>query len=175
MDYKKLEELNNLRQAGALTEEEFEREKQKLFAEDCATEEKAAQLPLGIDETAYLALVNFLLLIPTIGWIASIILWIIGRPGSEKLNRQGKYIFNWLITWILIGIILTFAWILSLTTASIGIIHNTTYASGAIGIMILILITIALCLLTLIFPIIGGIKGLNGDTWKYPVSIPFLK
>ncbi|MCS2832910.1 DUF4870 domain-containing protein [Bacteroides fragilis] len=25
------------------------------------------------------------------------------------------------------------------------------------------------------FPIIGGIKGLNGKTWKYPLSIPFLK
>ena len=26
-----------------------------------------------------------------------------------------------------------------------------------------------------IYPIIGGIKGLNGKTWKYPLSIPFLK
>ena len=34
MNYKKLDELNKLRQSGALTEEEFKTEKQKLFAED---------------------------------------------------------------------------------------------------------------------------------------------
>ena len=32
MDYKKLEELNRLRQSGALTDEEFEQEKQKKKA-----------------------------------------------------------------------------------------------------------------------------------------------
>ena len=31
MDYKKLEELNRLRQSGALTDEEFEQEKQKIL------------------------------------------------------------------------------------------------------------------------------------------------
>ena len=34
MDYRKLDELNKLRLSGALTDEEFEREKQKLFAEE---------------------------------------------------------------------------------------------------------------------------------------------
>jgi len=26
-----------------------------------------------------------------------------------------------------------------------------------------------------VFPIIGGIKANNGQLWKYPLSIPFLK
>lgn len=98
MDYKKLDKLNKLRQSGALTEEEFENEKRKLFSENetcnsCSNE----KIPFGLQENSYLTIMSFLILVPYIG---------------------------------------------------------ITY---------------------LIFPFIGGVKGMNGQVWKYPLSIPFLK
>jgi len=40
-----------------------------------------------------------------------------------------------------------------------------------IGIPLLLL----LCLVGVIFPIIGGIKASDGQVWKYPLSITFFR
>lgn len=188
MDYKKLEELNRLRQSGALTEEEFEREKQKSMNEDAAT--TSVSLPLGLSESAYLALMSFLILVPYLGWLVPIILWIIGKEQSELVNRQGKYILNWYISWFIFSFILMLFFVISLVTG-VGSVANLAFLSDVddisptivagllagdgirIGIMFIILCVMSL--LCLLFPIIGGIKGLNTETWKYPLSIPFLK
>ena len=104
MDYKKLEELNRLRQSGALTDEEFEQEKQKILNGESRKD------TFGISDSSYLGLINLLLLIPTWGWIVSIVAWIIGRDKSEAIAIQGRYIINWLISWaiymIIVGITL---------------------------------------------------------------------
>jgi uncharacterized Tic20 family protein len=34
---------------------------------------------------------------------------------------------------------------------------------------------VALVIIGIVFPIIGGIKANNGEVWKYPLSIPFFK
>lgn len=191
MDYKKLEELNRLRQSGALTEEEFEREKQKVMNEDAeATSVANVTLPLGLTESAYLALMSFLILVPYLGWLVPIILWIIGKEQSKLVNRQGKYILNWYISWFVFSFILMLLFIISLVIG-VGSVANLAslsdvddisptiitglLTSGGIGIGILFIILCVMSLLCLLFPIIGGIKGLNTQTWKYPFSIPFLK
>lgn len=191
MDYKKLEELNRLRQSGALTEEEFEREKQKVMNEDTVTTPVAdVTLPLGLTESAYLALMSFLILIPYLGWLVPIILWIIGKEQSKLVNHQGKYILNWYISWFIFSFILTLFFIISLVIG-VGSVANLASLSdiedisptivaglltgGGIGIGIIFIILCVMSLLCLLFPIIGGIKGLNTQTWKYPFSIPFLK
>lgn len=191
MDYKKLEELNKLRQSGALTDEEFEREKQKMMNEDApAAPMENITLPLGLSESAYLALMSFLILIPYAGWLIPIILWIIGKEQSDLVNRQGKYILNWYISWFIFSFILVIFFVVSFVIG-VGSIAGLTGFShiddlsptaiagllsgggGAIGITIVILCIISV--LSLLFPIIGGIKGLNKQAWKYPLSIPFLK
>lgn len=188
MDYKKLEELNKLRQSGALTDEEFESEKQKLMNEDASTvSAEKGTLPLGLSESAYLALMSFLILIPYAGWLVPIIAWIIGKDQSELINRQGKYILNWYISWFIFSIILAIILIISLimgvgSITSFASMTNeddispalisTLFTSGGAGISAILLCIISL--LSLLFPIIGGIKGLNNQTWKYPLSIPFL-
>lgn len=101
MDYKKLEELNNLRLSGALTEEEFEAEKKKLLDEELPP--IAEPLPFGLHESSYLGLMNFLIFVPYVGWVVPLVLWLLPSP------------------------------------------------------------------------IIGGINGLNGKTWKYPLSMRILK
>lgn len=168
MDYKKLEELNNLRLSGALTEEEFEAEKKKLQYEDLPL--IAELLPFGLQESSYLGLMNFLIFVPYIGWIAPLVMWIMGKDKSEKIDRQGKYILNWYISWFIFGIILFIIFLVTFIPGMIGgmgspfgIIFTFWPATMLIGIM------------AIAFPIIGGINGLNGKTWKYPLSIQFLK
>ncbi|MDD3039195.1 DUF4870 domain-containing protein [Bacteroides sp.] len=174
MDYKKLDELNKLRQSGALTEEEFENEKQKLFSEnETCNSSPNNEIPFGLQENSYLALMSFLILVPYVGWIIPIVLWVMGKNFSEQINKQGKYILNWYITWFIFGIISTIVLLAVLP----GVIING-YGSplGIFGsIFWLLPLTAIIGIICLVFPIIGGIKGLNGQVWKYPLSIPFLK
>ena len=109
-----------------------------------------------------------------------------GKGNSILVNRQGKYILNWYISWFLYGIVLTvlfiifmFSGIVSLESADYtDTLSPTAVASslfgGGAGILLLLILGVG-CFLCLLFPIIGGIKGLNGKTWKYPLSIPFFK
>lgn len=168
MDYKKLEELNNLRLSGALTEEEFEAEKKKLYDEDIPL--IAESLPFGLQESSYLGLMNFLIFVPYVGWIAPLVLWITGKDKSEKVDEQGKYILNWYISWFIFGIILLVVFFLFFIPGVIGGLGSP------LGIIFTFWpITLLIGVMAVAFPIIGGINGLNGKTWKYPLSMRILK
>lgn len=164
MNYKKLDELNKLRLSGALTDEEFEREKQKLFNEDSWEDSRQTQvLPLGLTENSYLALMNFAMLVPYIGWAAPIILWIVGKNASDKVQIQGKDITNWLITWGAIAVtygILTFTSLLFVPLMSF---------------VATLFMYPALAVFYIVCSIVGGIKAINGQTWRYPLTISFIK
>lgn len=169
MDYKKLEELNNLRLSGALTEEEFEAEKKKLLDEDLPP--IAEPLPFGLHESSYLGLMNFLIFVPYVGWVVPLVLWIIGKDKSEKVNEQGKYILNWYISWFIFGIILLVAFLAFFMPGIAGGIASPL----SLIIFTFWPITLLIGIMVVAFPIIGGINGLNGKTWKYPLSMRILK
>lgn len=154
MNYKRLEELNNLRQSGALTEEEFQREKQKLFEQPGSTNNSG--IPFDLSESAYLGLMNFVFLVPTVGWILSIIAWVIGKDKSPKIDEQGKNLVNFMISYALYALI---------------------FVCSILMIIGIILIPVAIVggILVLILPVIAGIKGLNGETWRYPITIEFIR
>lgn len=175
MDYKKLDELNKLRLSGALTDEEFEQEKQKLFEEEATSNVHSdSALPMGLAESSYLALMNFLIFVPYVGWIIPIVLWSIGKNSSPNVDQQGKYILNWYITWFIFGLIFVIALVASIPAAILtgGSVSPTAIVGNLFWLLPIATIVGILCLA---FPIIGGIKGLNNQTWKYPLSIPFLK
>ena len=176
-----LERLNNLRQAGKISESEYEDMRQKLMMDDSAEysdsssqKQKAdtnsyqnyyqrpnSQMPGNLSDSTYLALMNFLMMIPTIGWLAPIIIWIVGRESSQKVDIQGKYIINWMITWFLGSFALS--------------IISSILAITIVGMVVFIPALIVIGISYFVFPIIGGIKGLNGEVWRYPISIVFLK
>ena len=186
MDYEKLEQLKRLHDSGALNDEEFEKEKKKILDEE-DTGKPTTVLPMGLTENTYLALMNFAIFIPYVGWIAPIVLWIMGKESSAPVNRQGKYILNWYISWFLYSIVLTVLFIIFMFSGIVSI-SDMNYENdqssplavllgifgGGAGILLLLILGVG-CFLCLLFPIIGGLKGLNGKTRKYPLSIPFLK
>ena len=91
--------------------------------------------------------------VPFAGLMVPIIIWQLKKTEFPEIDAHGKVVVNWMISGIIYGAIcflLTFI---------------------LIGIPLLVV----LGALAVIFPIIGGIKANNGELWKYPLSIPFLK
>lgn len=90
-------------------------------------------------------------LIPGAGFIAPIIIWQIKKDDLPMLDAHGKMTVNWLISSLIYGAI---CFLLSFVL---------------IGIPLLVILGI----LSIVFPIIGGIKANEGILWKYPLSMKF--
>lgn len=111
----------------------------------------------GMNEKSFLLLMHLGqfagVIVPGAGFALPIIMWVTNKENNERIDEQGKYITNWLISatiYLIASIILTFIFI------------------GIIGI-------IAVAIAALVFPIIGAIRANDGEIWKYPLSIQFIK
>ena len=88
-----------------------------------------------------------------IGLIAPIVMWATNKDDSEVIDRQGKHILNWLISALIYSVVcgvLTFVLI------------------GFVGLILL-------AVLSIVFPIMAALKANDGQEWKYPLTIQFLK
>lgn len=96
-------------------------------------------------------LVNVILF--PIGIVAPIVIWQTQKDKMPALDAHGKMVTNWMISmtiYMVVSIILIF-------------------------VLIGILTIIAVAIMGVVFPIIGGIKANNGELWNYPLTIKFLK
>lgn len=96
-------------------------------------------------------LANFIL--PPAGIVAPIIIWQIKKDEMPALDAHGKMVVNWMISSLIYGIVSAFL------------------ALFIVGFFLLL----ALGILGIVFPIVGGIKANNGEYWEYPLTIKFLK
>lgn len=92
-------------------------------------------------------------LLPVVGMIVPVLIWQIKKAEMPELDVHGKIIVNWIISFVIYAVVSTV-----LLVAFIG--YPLWMALAAAGV---------------IFPIIGGLKASNGEAWKYPLSITFLK
>jgi len=95
-------------------------------------------------------LANFVM--PVAGIIIPIVLWQIKTVELPALEIHGKIVVNWMISLIIycaISIALCFV---------------------LVGFPLLILLGV----LSVIYPIIGGVKASQGIAWRYPGSISFI-
>jgi uncharacterized Tic20 family protein len=119
--------------------------------------EQENKLFWGMNEKSFLLLMHLGqfagLIVPGLGLALPIVMWVTNKEQSENIDQQGKYITNWIISMV---IYLTASIILMIIV---------------IGIVSLIAVAIA----ALVFPIIGAIKSNNGEVWKYPLTIQFIK
>ncbi len=96
-------------------------------------------------------LLNFV--IPFGGIAAPVIIWQLKKDEIPALDAHGKMIVNWLLSCLIYGAV---SFILAFVLI------------GFLGF-------IALFVMGVVFPIIGGIKANNGELWEYPLTIKFLK
>lgn len=159
--YEDLERLNTLREKGAITEEEFQKEKARILA-DIEAKSQSQKMPAtrklwGMDERSYTSIMHISqfagMVIPLAGYALPIIMWISGKDESETVDKHGKNIINWMIS---VLIYLTICGLLVI----IGI--------GFLGL-------IALGILNIIFVIKGTIKANDGELWEYPMTIKIMK
>ena len=88
-----------------------------------------------------------------IGIVAPIVLWQTQKDKMPALDAHGKMVTNFMISmtiYMIVSIVLMFVLIGFLTI-------------------------LAVAVMGIVFPIIGGIKANNGELWSYPLTIKFLK
>ncbi len=92
-------------------------------------------------------------IVPLGGVIAPIVLWQMKKEEMPALDAHGKMIVNWFISCLIyfaVSFVLSFVLI------------------GLLGFL-------ALAVMGVVYPIIGGVKANNGELWDYPLTIKFLK
>ncbi|MEZ7867181.1 MAG: DUF4870 domain-containing protein [Paludibacteraceae bacterium] len=157
-EYEKIKKLEELLKNGTITQEEFDKEREKIIssAPKAAPSEKpvaaSTRQPLmGIEENLYLLLMHLSQFLTA--FIIPLVMWLVGKDENKRVDFHGKNILNFQITyiiWLIVGII------------TIPLI---------IGIVILSVLGIAMT----VFIIVAAVKSYNGEDWKYPLTINFLK
>ena len=118
------------------------------------------QPPMGLQTSEQKQMGMFLhlsqllnLILPPAGIIAPIVLWQMKKEETPALDAHGKMVVNWLISSLIYFAV-----------------------SGVLCIILIgFLGLLALGIMSIVFPIIGGIKANNGELWEYPLTIKFLK
>ena len=88
-----------------------------------------------------------------VGIIVPIVLWQTQKDKMPALDAHGKMVANWMISSVIyavVSIVLMFVLIGFLTM-------------------------LAVCIMGVVFPIIGAMKANNGELWDYPLAIKFVK
>ena len=154
-----LQKLQQLRESGALTEEEFQHAKAKLMEEAASGQWTSRSAPDrrdvekdGRQWALFIHLSQFACyFVPLAGIILPIILWQLKKDELPGVDAHGRVVLNWSISVIIYAAICLLLCILF------------------IGIPLLVVLGIV----AFIFPIIGAIKANDGVLWKYPASIEF--
>lgn len=93
------------------------------------------------------------LVIPLAGLVVPIVIYAIKKDSLPGLVPHGHVVFNWMISALLYGIV--------------------SFILIFVGIGILLLAVLAI--LSIVFPIIGGVKASEDEVWPYPLSLPIFK
>lgn len=152
-----IEKLNNLKQVGAISQQEYDETKATLLAQSRSTGEKMKDTMAGLssDTNMWGMFIHLSLfcgyIIPLAGMVVPIVLWQIKKNDSAIIDQHGRVVVNWILTEFILGI--------------------------GFGLLCLVLIgiplLIVLIMVGIIFPIIGAVKANDGEVWRYPFSIPF--
>jgi len=157
MNYEDLQKLDELRKTGAISEEEYQQEKEKFFNQTENAKTANSNPLFGLTENSYIALMHTSqfagVILPGLGFAAPIILWVMNKDNNAHVDAVGKHITNFMIS-----IFIYYA------------------ASGVLCCLVIgIPMLIVLGILHIVFVIIAAIKANSGETWRYPLTIDFLK
>ena len=85
-------------------------------------------------------------IVPIAGVIAPIVIWQVKKDEMPELDAHGKTIVNFIISMVIYSIV----------------------AGLLVFVLIGIPLLIALSIVGIVYPIIGGLKANNGELWGYP-------
>ena len=161
-----LERLRQLHESGAIDDHEYSSAKGRVLSSPLTSAPAKAALmdDFGMESAttdletrrwAFLLHLSVLagFALPIAGLIIPIVIWQLKKPVLPGIDAHGINALNWIMSlmiYLLVGVVLIFA---------------------IIGIPILMV----LGAVAIVFPIIAAIKANNGELWKYPLSISFLK
>jgi uncharacterized Tic20 family protein len=154
-----IDKLNKLKQSGAISEDEYQKAKKSVLAKYQSTGERlgkefgSASSDVNL-WSMFIHLSQFSgYIVPLAGMVVPVILWQIKKTDSEMIDKHGRIVTNWIISELIYGIVFTLLCFI------------------IIGIPLLL----ALAVVGIVFPIIGGVKANNGEVWPYPLSIKFFR
>lgn len=155
MKYEDLKILDELREKGSISEEEYQREKEKILNAPDTSYSGIGKKPLfGMAEYTYLMLMHLAqfagAIVPLAGFIVPILMWTTNKDTNKNVDLHGKNIVNAMISYAI------YAAVLCITV---------------IGIPVAILLGI----LYAVFVIVAAVKANNGEYWKYPFTIQFIR
>lgn len=176
-----LDKLGKLRDAGTITDEQYERARNKLLGVEPPVADEVPPAPPPVprrrDRDEYddsederrprsgrkkkvrdWSMVLHLSLlaghtVPLGGIVAPILIWQLQKDEMPELDEHGKNAVNWIITSV------------------IGFVVFGLLSLVLVGIPFLIALGVA----SVVFPVIAAVKASEGRTWRYPLSIPFFK
>ena len=177
--YENLEKLKELLNKGIITEAEFNTEKEKILENANSASNDTTTNTTPDNNHNFCALMhlsqftNYLL--PPLGLIAPLVMWLTRRNESNFVDVNGKIILNWTLSVCVYSIIIVVGFLIFGAASIMTIINyeNPIPLIGTIGIFLIPLIIFGI--LDLIFVIVGAIKANNGEVWNYPLSIRFFK
>lgn len=154
-----LAKLQQLRESGTLTEDEFQQAKTRLIGAEAPPPPPKAAIVIDPEREArqwafFLHLSQYAhTLLPLGGLILPIVLWQIKKNDYPSIDAHGKNVVNWAISmFIYFAVAIPLCFLL-------------------IGIPLMVVLGLA----ALVCPLIGAIKANNGEVWTYPGAIPFLR
>ena len=154
-----LERLNNLREKGAISDQEYQEFKTALLENNQQSDNKEIEsINKKIsDEKLWSVFIHASQLcsfvVPLSGFVIPIVLWQIKKDESEFININGIIVTNWILSKLIYYCVFGFLCFI--------IIGIPLYA--------------ILVILAIIFPIIGAVSSGSGKVWRYPFSINFIK
>jgi uncharacterized Tic20 family protein len=144
--YDNLERLKRLLDEGAITQEEYEREKARILSSHYSV--NPAGWDLGIDEKSFVVLIHASQFLSS--FIVPLIMWLLFREKSRLADEAGKNILNFKLSYLI--------YCLALFLTCVGSVLIPVVA-----------------IFMIVFIVIAMIKAINGENWIYPLSIRFLR
>lgn len=157
MDLQQLEKLNELKEKGVISEQEFQEQKQKILSGNTGSSSTNGLNELVSDSKSYSMLMHYaqllMFIIPLLGALVPLLMWLSRKDQDSYIDQQGKVVINWVISAFIYALV---SWIL-------------------VFILIGIPLLFALFVATVVFSIQGGLRAKEGVVRNYPLAIQFLK
>jgi uncharacterized Tic20 family protein len=169
--YDALEKLQALLEKGTITEEEFQKEKALLLAGGPTQTPIMPKDLFGLEENTYTMLIHLSAVLIIVNFLfaglMAFLFWIFFKDKNINVDNHGRVVFNWLLTLLSAFLVVAIIFLILFSRP----MHTMFFGSFFFMFWPIALLLIA----GIIQAVVGAVKANQGQLWRYPLSIPFLK